>query len=306
MNYFILINNVQQGPFTLEELRQRGLTADTLVWAQGMSQWTPAWQVEELRSLVQGADGTPTPPPPPPFNPAETAASQPAPNPTPQPEDGTPEPQRDGHKALKWAGVGLLALLVLLGVTRPNKAEHQQVINENLMKALAKSTQADDADPMAKGWSMLGQMVARPLVNEMLTQMLDYHNYVFFSTTTIQVGKNKTITTSYGLLSKVFTSDEEKIASAVSSVTGFDQSQTDEKGRGSHDDEDSQAAEQPGRNDRQTSNADTTSLSKQIGDAIIDHVGKQVKKEVSEHTDSTTSSGIGALIDDIIRFFKGE
>lgn len=36
MQYFIVINDVQQGPFSIDELRQRNITSDTLVWAEGM------------------------------------------------------------------------------------------------------------------------------------------------------------------------------------------------------------------------------------------------------------------------------
>ena len=68
MNYFIIVNDTQQGPYTIEELRQRHIDASTLVWAEGMAQWTPAWQVEELKTLFNattgnGANATSTPPP---------------------------------------------------------------------------------------------------------------------------------------------------------------------------------------------------------------------------------------------------
>ena len=39
------------GPFTIEELKRYNLTTDTLVWAEGMNDWTPAGQVPVLRSL---------------------------------------------------------------------------------------------------------------------------------------------------------------------------------------------------------------------------------------------------------------
>lgn len=55
MNYFIIVNDAQQGPYTIEELRQRHIDTSTLVWAEGMAQWTPAWQVEELKTLFNGA-----------------------------------------------------------------------------------------------------------------------------------------------------------------------------------------------------------------------------------------------------------
>lgn len=72
MQYFIVINDVQQGPFSIDELRQRNITSDTLVWAEGMPQWVPAWQVAELRPLfyadaqtAQSTAAQQTPPPPP-------------------------------------------------------------------------------------------------------------------------------------------------------------------------------------------------------------------------------------------------
>lgn len=63
--YHLAINNQQFGPFGTDALKpyvQNGqLTRDTLVWAQGMAQWTPAGQVNELASLFGS-----TPPPLPP------------------------------------------------------------------------------------------------------------------------------------------------------------------------------------------------------------------------------------------------
>ena len=54
MEYFIAINGQQQGPFTIDALRGQHITPDTLVWAQGMSNWMPAGQVGELQSLFMG------------------------------------------------------------------------------------------------------------------------------------------------------------------------------------------------------------------------------------------------------------
>ena len=66
MTYFILINNQQQGPYTLDELRIRNITSATLVWREGMTDWTPAWKVAELVSLfhADAADNAQTTPPP--------------------------------------------------------------------------------------------------------------------------------------------------------------------------------------------------------------------------------------------------
>src|SRR5262245_57938844 len=52
--YFILDGQQQQGPFTLDQLRQRGVTADTMVWSQsfGDQTWRHARDVAELGPLL--------------------------------------------------------------------------------------------------------------------------------------------------------------------------------------------------------------------------------------------------------------
>lgn len=42
MEYWAMINNVQVGPFSPAELARRGLTADTMVWCNGMGNWEKA------------------------------------------------------------------------------------------------------------------------------------------------------------------------------------------------------------------------------------------------------------------------
>jgi membrane protease subunit (stomatin/prohibitin family) len=54
--YFVAANNQQAGPFGLDELQQQvqggQLTRATLVWTQGMANWTPAGEVAELNALL--------------------------------------------------------------------------------------------------------------------------------------------------------------------------------------------------------------------------------------------------------------
>jgi membrane protease subunit (stomatin/prohibitin family) len=51
-SYFVALEGKQAGPFTAGELGGK-ITRDTLVWRQGMAQWTRAADVAELRSLVE-------------------------------------------------------------------------------------------------------------------------------------------------------------------------------------------------------------------------------------------------------------
>lgn len=64
VSYMLAVNGQQMGPFDwaqLQQLVQQGnLTQQTHVWTQGMANWTPAGQVQELAPLFQGmAPGMP-------------------------------------------------------------------------------------------------------------------------------------------------------------------------------------------------------------------------------------------------------
>ena len=46
--YYIAINQKQQGPFTIEELKRMNLPTQTLVWYKGLKNWIPISNVKEL------------------------------------------------------------------------------------------------------------------------------------------------------------------------------------------------------------------------------------------------------------------
>jgi hypothetical protein len=108
--WYFAKNNEQQGPVTEEELRQQfqsqGLPSETLVWCQGMANWTaakdlsqftPVWQVPTSPvSAPMAAPATVSTPAP---APAPAPASAPAPTPTPAPAPApaaapAPQPER--------------------------------------------------------------------------------------------------------------------------------------------------------------------------------------------------------------------
>jgi hypothetical protein len=65
--YFVAVNGQQTGPFSVPELQQKAvqgqLTAQSLVWAQGMAAWATASSVAELSQLFVAV-----PPPIPPVS----------------------------------------------------------------------------------------------------------------------------------------------------------------------------------------------------------------------------------------------
>lgn len=303
MNYFIIVNGVQQGPFTLDELRMHNIASDTLVWAEGMAQWTPAWQVEELKPLFYGKPSNQGPVPPPPPPPGYGNESQPTGDEQPMPSPKAVDPQKKSGRWWSWPLIILVALLVIMGITNPAKEHHRAVIKEQIAQGLDKAMQETGNDVFSQGMGMLVYILSAPIIDKTLDTMLQYHNYIFFSTTSIPYPQGGT-TTSYGVFGKVFTVGREKIASAISSEMNegkTEQAQPYNRWLRQGESQPSPDADEA----ESTHEEDTTSLQRQIGNAIIDHVGQRVKKEINENTDSATSQGINELVEDVIRLFKG-
>lgn len=53
--FYIVENNQQAGPFSVEQLRAKGIAPETYVWSEGMSGWEQASKVSELQVLFQPA-----------------------------------------------------------------------------------------------------------------------------------------------------------------------------------------------------------------------------------------------------------
>ena len=54
--YYLIIDEKQNGPFAYEELVEKGLNPDMLVWRAGLPDWTKASLLPELSVLMNSAD----------------------------------------------------------------------------------------------------------------------------------------------------------------------------------------------------------------------------------------------------------
>ena len=63
--FFLDKNNQQQGPVQPERLAENGVTPQTLVWTEGMTDWAPAETIAELHPFLQTPVSGTCPPPPP-------------------------------------------------------------------------------------------------------------------------------------------------------------------------------------------------------------------------------------------------
>ena len=52
-NYYYLENSLKMGPFSFEELKEKEIEEETLIWYKGLEDWIPAKNVEELESILE-------------------------------------------------------------------------------------------------------------------------------------------------------------------------------------------------------------------------------------------------------------
>lgn len=50
--YFIHNGKEQEGPFNIEDLQQKGITSKTMIWYDGISKWTEAQEIPELKEII--------------------------------------------------------------------------------------------------------------------------------------------------------------------------------------------------------------------------------------------------------------
>jgi len=51
--YFYSDSKEKYGPITLEELRQKDINNDTLIWFEGLDDWTPASELEDMKPILE-------------------------------------------------------------------------------------------------------------------------------------------------------------------------------------------------------------------------------------------------------------
>lgn len=91
--YFYVKNGVSEGPFSAEELIKL-ITPDTLIWTEGMTEWTPASEVAQIGEMFATDIEEETKIAPPVFTPPTFEAAPPAQDPQPPVfEVPTQEPQ---------------------------------------------------------------------------------------------------------------------------------------------------------------------------------------------------------------------
>lgn len=104
----------QMGPFSIDDLRTMGITKDTPIWHEGLSDWTTADKVLALKDLWAASQ------------PFSTRAAYPPSDQEHQTYHNVKEGSSVGKKLLILAGT---VVLILIGIYIYNQVERQQYVN---------------------------------------------------------------------------------------------------------------------------------------------------------------------------------
>lgn len=114
--YYLIVDEIQKGPFSFEELKDFRLNKNDLIWFEDLENWTPLEKIDELSSLIKKV--------PPPIK-TNTVSSPPI-----NIEVKTIEKESFVPK-YKWYVLGAFGLIVLLviAISNQNKNSHNEQSN---------------------------------------------------------------------------------------------------------------------------------------------------------------------------------
>lgn len=285
MKFFVILNNQQEGPYTIAQLAEMGISSETLVWKEGMKDWQPAWTISELRYILnektneyRNASSTGM---------QQETAIPPTPPSAPYKEEKKPQ----NHYLLKIFGGLVLLLLIIMALINPNRESHENAIRTEVSKAVEKATTSNGNDIFSQGFGMMARMLAGNFIDSALDNLFEYHNYLIFSKGTVTI-QDKEHTVSYGIFGKVITMNSDDMVKALegnnpenTSSDKYDSSEntTDEKDLGGNI--------QKKLEDR----------ANQAMDKAADKVSKKIEEKINQKIDQATdSTTIDKIIDKIL------
>ena len=231
MEFHLIRNGKQEGPFSVEELSQQGITPESEVWAPGMADWQQAGDVPELTAVLQRAE----------FEAAQAAARavesqttmgqpyEPAVDPGQVPPQVPPRvPYVEEPKKKSGCTPWLIAALILailfatMVFTCPSEADHEAAIQE-----VTKSWVGDKVDENLSGITgvggVFGDLIDKALkeltgfgTDKVISSYLDVKNYVVCSVGRMAIGDGEEKMVSLGVFGHVFTFGKDDIEKAWS------------------------------------------------------------------------------------------
>lgn len=340
MEFFIIDRNGQQaGPFSFDQLVQKGISPETLVWKQGMADWTPAWKVEELKAVLEAVEAN------------QSNQS----NQNVQKQEGVQQgfqqqgfqqganQQQDYQKAQQEAYqqgfqqgaamhsnfqqqpkkktshfamkivIGLIIfILALFAVTNPSADAHKEKVRTEASKAVEKAVGSTDNNFFSQALRSVAKMMAGSMMDEAMNQLFEYHNYIVCSTGSVEFN-GKPHTVSFGILGNVYTMNADDMVKALESADNLHIEESESNVSSDNPNMDGSDSEANVNEDQAESDEGSfsTKMQKKLEEKAnqafnkaADKVSKKVEEKINQKLDETTdSSSIEKVIDKILELF---
>lgn len=306
MEFFIIDRNGQQaGPFSFDQLVQKGISPETLVWKQGMADWTPAWKVEDLKAVLEAIRANQQQD----YQKAQQEAYQQGfqqgaamnSNFQQQPKKKT------SHFAIKMVIGLIIFILALFAITNPSADAHKEKVRTEASKAVEKAVGSTDNNFFSQALRSVAKMMAGSMMDEAMNQLFEYHNYIVCSTGSVEFN-GKPHTVSFGILGNVYTMNADDMVKALESADNLhiEESESnvssDNPNMDSSDSEDQADSDEGSLSTRMQKKLEEKA--NQAFDKAADKVSKKVEEKINQKLDETTdSSSIEKIIDKILELF---
>ena len=327
MEFFIIDCNGQQaGPFSFDQLVQKGISPETLVWKQGMADWTPAWKVEELRAVLEAIEANQS---------NQNAQKQEGvqqgfPQGANQQQDYQKAQQeayqqgfqqgaamhsnfqqqskkKTSHFAIKMVIGLIIFILAIFAVTNPSADAHKEKVRTEASKAVEKAVGSTDNNFFSQALHSVAKMMAGSVMDEAMNQLFEYHNYIVCSTGSVEFN-GKPHTVSFGILGNVYTMNADDMVKALESADNLHIEESESNV--SSDNPNMDGSDSEDQADSDEGNFSTRMQKKleekanQAFDKAADKVSKKVEEKINQKLDETTdSSSIEKVIDKILELF---
>lgn len=335
MEFFIIDRNGQQaGPFSFDQLVQKGISPETLVWKQGMADWTPAWKVEELKAVLEAVEANQS-------NQSnqnvqkqegvqqgfQQQGFQQGANQQQDYQKAQQEAYQQGfqqgaamhsnfqqqpkkktsHFAMKMVIGLIIFILALFAVTNPSADAHKEKVRTEASKAVEKAVGSTDNNFFSQALRSVAKMMAGSMMDEAMNQLFEYHNYIVCSTGSVEFN-GKPHTVSFGILGNVYTMNADDMVKALESADNLhiEESESnvssDTPNMDSSDSEDQADSDEGSLSTRMQKKLEEKA--NQAFDKAADKVSKKVEEKINQKLEETTdSSSIEKIIDKILELF---
>lgn len=314
MEFFIIDRNGQQaGPFSFDQLVQKGISPETLVWKQGMADWTPAWKVEELRAVLEAIRANQQQAQQQDYQKVQQEAYQQGFQQGAAMNSNFQQPKKKtSHFAMKMVIGLIIFILAIFAVTNPSADAHKEKVRTEASKAVEKAVGSTDNNFFSQALRSVAKMMAGSMMDEAMNQLFEYHNNIVCSTGSVEFnGKQHTV--SFGILGSVYTMNADDMVKALESADNLHIEESESNVSSdtpNMDGSDSEANVNEDQADSDEGSFSTRMQKKleekanQAFDKAADKVSKKVEEKINQKLDETTdSSSIEKIIDKILELF---